>query len=156
MASPDLEDLKYHRFGYTDLGRPCDEIATAAKLECPGQGVLPDRWAYISESKFLKKYGDLGDVLWSKSVNYHLLVIKGKRLFKIWTNTTGTRGTVLSFHSDLLGVMTGNGLVARVVPAGAKPKHSPFTYCSKIKEPEKMKQIMKDIGRLYGLDLKRL
>ena len=158
MSSPDIEDLKYARFGHIDLGRPCDEVVKAAKFVCPGDGVLPDRWAYTDKETFIAKYGS--GVLWAVTANYHMLIVKGERLLRIWTNTKGSRGTLMTFNAGaeppIMSWLHSFGMRFVVVPEGSRAKNRPMAFQTKIKSPEQIIKLMTSLGAYYGMDFKRL
>ncbi len=89
MSNTFIEDFnaKYVRIGYCPDGRDCDIVIDTITKHIPGNGVLPPRWVYKNLTRFTSKYSNLGTILWAKTASYHLLVVNGHRLCRVWTDT---------------------------------------------------------------------
>lgn len=86
----ELAKLKNVRYGYIPQERWCDTVVACVTEKLPGDGVLPAQWKYVNKDFFLNKYAHLGPVLWAKTASFHLLILNGYRLCRIWTNTQKT------------------------------------------------------------------
>lgn len=154
-AGEDLEDLKYTRMGYSDLGRKCDFLLKDFLREFPATGTLPLRWRYTTQEDFQKKYHHLGMVVWAKASNSHLLLINGSKVLRIWTDVANTCWIDLS--DPIAGALAYQswGKVEPIPPKNAR-KSKPFTQRIKVWSRFQMRDIAAIVRNQYGLDQSRL
>lgn len=148
-SEPDLEDLKYFRTGYQDLGRKSDFLLKDFLRELPGDGQLPKHWHYRSLEHFQKKYGNLGMIVWAASTNSHLLIINGHRVLRIWTDVDN------SCWVDV-NTQIASRQVVIPIPKGNYKKSAPFTYRIQISQRHQVASLVKAVKDIYGLDSQRL
>lgn len=151
----DLEDLKYFRTGYQDLGRKSDFLLKDFLRELPGDGQLPKHWHYRSHEHFQKKYGSLGMVVWAAATNSHLLLINGYRVLRIWMDVENTCWIDLT-DQVASGLSAYSWCSVEPIPASNAKKSNPFTQRIKVSQRFQMQDIAKTVKRVYGLDSSRL
>lgn len=151
----DLEDLRYFRTGYQDLGRKSDFLLKDFLREMPGDGKLPSHWHYRSLAHFQKKYSALGMIVWAAASNSHLLLINGQRVLRIWLDVDNSCW-VDANDSVVSGLMFYSWGACEDIPAGNAKKSKPFTKRIKVTQRYQMRDIAQAVRTAYGLDLSRL
>lgn len=138
----DLEDLKYQRTGYFPNDRFCDKVVSIITKQIPGDGVLPPRWAYKNLNYFTTKYGNLGHILWAKPASYHMLMIHGNHVFRVWTNWE---------HSCLVDLLPHLGEETYEIPELNWRKCKPFTRRMNIETLDQAERLAQQVKQLYGI-----
>lgn len=145
------KDFRYLRPGHVNLERPCDEFVTYATKLLPGSGVLPTRWRYVSKESFQRRHEDLGPVVWAKTASYHMLLINGVHVFRIWTDSPQTAlCDVEDTLSDVLGGKT-IGFEVMDIPPKTRRKTKPFTKRIRITSKKDVKQLLLATLIVFGL-----
>jgi len=150
-----LDDFKQMRVGWIDQGRLCDEIVKAAVAALPGDNTLPPRWAWKTHDKFMDKYGGLGRILWAKTASYHLLVINGWHIIRIWTDSPRT--CIVDLSDPVATFLRGQNYSGsfhpkvEVVPESCARKCHPLTQRVRIQTVPDMQQVMSTIRSTYGI-----
>lgn len=139
---------KYTRAGHINLERPCDEFVQVACSLLPGTGVLPNRWRWISRESFRTRFKHLGPVVWAKTASYHMLLINGIYVFRIWTDSTQT---ALCDVSDELAASLEKHFEVFDVPEKARTKTKPLTQRFRIKSKKDVKKLILQTILTYGL-----
>lgn len=144
------EDFKYLRTGYIPGDRNADAIVASLTEEFPGDGVMPQRWRWDSRDSFLSKYSELGDLLWSKAASYHMMILSGLHLFRIWTDSANT--CVLDL-SDTLAITVAKymGLEIEDIPDSCYRKCKPFKKRTRISSIGEAKSFVDVLEKTYGL-----
>lgn len=142
LDQPELP--KYLRYGYYNQDRHSDALVSAFVSELPGDGILPARWRYDSHGAFLALYSELGDILWAKSSNSHLLVVFGQKVLRIWTDAK--HHCLVEAQSHIL-----TGWPVSAIPDSNKRKSAPFTQRVKITTTEDMYSLAVTTKRVYGI-----
>ena len=155
LPERDLEDLKYFRTGYQDLGRKSDFLLKDFLREIPGDGTLPSHWHYRSLAHFQKKYGNLGMVVWASASNSHLLLINGQRVLRIWMDVDSSCWVDIGDSVDS-GLRFYSWGISETIPAGNAKKSKPFTKRIKVTQRYQMRDIAQAVRTAYGLDQSRL
>lgn len=155
-----MSELPSHlRVGWADYGRPCDQAVIRAVELLPGQGTLPPRWAWKSHDQFLANYGHLGDILWSKTASYHLLMINGFHIIRIWTDSPKTcivdvsESVAANCYKHFGGGHGGFSNWIVDVPTASVRKCKPLTKRIRgftVREVEKLMLVIRDA---YGITL---
>lgn len=155
VPESDLEDLRYLRTGYISGDRQSDKLLAVFTSSLPGDGRLPLRWHYRSHEQFLKRYGNLGTIVWAAAANSHLLLINGWRVLRIWHDTTKCCYVDLA---DNIAASLPQQLHTRVetVPLANAKKSNPFTKRIKCWQQWQMLALVETVKRTYGLDHSRL
>lgn len=151
----DLEDLRYFRTGYQDLGRKSDFLLKDFLREIPGDGTLPTHWQYRSLTHFQKKYAALGMIVWASATNSHLLLINGQRVLRIWMDVVHSCWIDITDQVDS-GVKYHSWGQIQEIPAGNAKKSKPFTKRVKVSERYQMRDVAQAVRTAYGLDQSRL
>lgn len=155
LPEVDLEDLKYFRTGYQDLGRKSDFLLKDFLREMPGDGKLPAHWHYRSVQHFQKKYGKLGMIVWAAATNSHLLLINGQRVLRIWMDVAESCWIDITDSVDA-GLKFHSWGQTEEIPAGNAKKSKPFTKRIKVTQRYQMRDVAQAVRRAYGLDQSRL
>lgn len=139
----DLTPVKYERVGYCPSDRYCDTIVELFTKVIPGDGVLPSRWAYKNHNYFTNKHGNLGTVLWAKTASYHLLMINGHHICRIWTDVERRCFIDIASHLD----------DGKAVPIPEKNvrKCKPFTKRFTVVTDTTVSTLTKRIKTQYGI-----
>lgn len=150
-----LDNYKYIRTGYVDLGRKCDVLLAALLEQIPGEGKLPLHWHHRSPAEFQKKHGHRGTVLWAPASSSHLLLIAGQKVMRVWTDSVRTCYVDVN---DTIANSLSTVAFAKVVPipAGNARKCLPFTKRIKLAQNFQMVELAKVVRNTYGLDSSRL
>lgn len=138
---------KYGRFGHINQERWCDELATYARKEFPGD-VLPKRWKYKGPEDFIEKFGS--GAKWAVTGSYHCLFLNGQYIMRIWTNTNAKYAwidvpTHIASAMQLYGGMDG-------IPPGSQKKCRPMTIRTKATWFDRVDLILEIVREIYGLD----
>lgn len=150
-----VEDFRYHRVGYINLGRRSDHLLAFFLGLIPGDGKLPLHWKYIDNPTFLSKFGNLGPILWAAANNSHLLMINGFHVLRIWHDTSA--GVYIDLADHLAGQLTNPKLPAvNTIPLANARKSNPFTKRIKLSQQWQMKELANLVKKTYGLDNPRL
>lgn len=151
MAAETIDDLKYVRVGYVDQNRKSDHLLASVLRQLPGDGRLPLRWKYSDVPSFVKKYGELGSVLWAPALNSHLLVVNGHKIVRVWTDTA--THCQVDLNDAIVAGLTGTKLEKEIadIPAGNVRKCKPFTKRVRIHQQFQANILVDAIKRTYGL-----
>lgn len=145
MSEIDLDsvDFKYIRVGWQPQGRPCDTIVLAATRAMPGPA-LPTRWSWKSQQRFVNKFGHLGMVLWAQTASYHMLMLNGWHILRIWTDSSKTcivdvcDNVALHFNTE-------------AIPASCAKKCHPMTKRLRVTSVAEMEQVIAKVRAVYGV-----
>jgi len=140
----DGEFPKYFRPGYISEGdeKVSHTMADYAFSFYPNAERMPKHWHYINSEYFSKKHGHLGPEVWSLTKSYHLLILNGQRVFRIWHDTGVAR---LDLSPGLAGFMSSRGYDAGYV------SRSPFFHRMLAEEKKDIDLLMVGIKEVYGL-----
>lgn len=139
MPREDEDDLRWVRAGHIDQGRLCDRLVTHAVRALHGQ-TMPARWRMGVDR--------LPGVAWSRTTSYHMLLVNGNPVFRIWTNTDADYA-----WTDVQHTLCPN-IVADVepIPSGNLKKCKPFVWRFKLQTEEEVDLLIADVRWRYGLD----
>lgn len=145
MDSEVLEEFRYARFGHIPQGRKCDGFASRAYNSIPGD-LMPPRWTKLPPEEFQEKYGP--GIRWSKTAHYHLLIVNGHPVMRLWTNTN-------AYHTwvdvpDLL-VHQCRDIPSKDIPPGSYKKRGPMTKALCVTTLAQLDHLLLVIKRIYGL-----
>jgi len=143
------EDFKYIRTGYISGDRQADAIVTAMTDLLPGDGVMPSRWRWDCQDSFLAKYSDLGVLLWAKAASYHMLILSGTHLFRIWTDSANT--CVLDLNDSLALSIAQKGFEVEDIPESCDRKCKPFQKRTRLSTVDEAVDFMDLVSKTYGL-----
>lgn len=140
----DFNFPKYFRPGYISEGdeKNSHTFADFAFSFFPDAEKMPKYWHYRSYEHFQKKHGHLGEVVWCRTKSYHMLIVKGQRIFRIWTDTSIARVdlcSTLSAHMQNKGYDV--GYISR----------DPFNHRMLAEKREDIQTLMGVIKEVYGL-----
>lgn len=130
-------------FCYTDTFS--DKVAKAMYDALPPSNPdekLPLYWSYTSPEEFTRKYGYLDRVVWSRRGSYHLLLINGQQVLRIWTQATYPRVE--------LSIPLYASLTHKIVGLTSKPSTF-FSGHVSVRSMEEGLLIMSEINHVYGL-----
>lgn len=144
------------RVGWADYGRPCDAVVKRAFEMLPG-ATLPPRWSYKNLDHFLEKYGHMGRVLWSKTASYHLLMLNGFHIIRIWTDSPKTciidvsDVVAANFYKHFGGGNGGASNWIQDVPKSCTRKCAPLTKRVRGVNDSMIQSLMYVIRDTYGI-----
>ncbi len=144
-----VEDFKYLRVGYSPRDRNADAIVTAITDLFPGDGIMPQRWRWDSQDSFLKRYGDLGILLWAKAASYHLLMVNGVHVFRIWTDSANT--CVADLNESFARIVAAKGFDVEDIPESCDRKCKPLTKRTRLVTVNDGVKLMEVASEMYGL-----
>jgi len=150
MDSDQVEDddvynfPKYFRPGYISEGdeKVSHTLADYAFSFFPDAERMPKHWHYRSLDYFTKKHGHRGEIIWSRTRSYHLLIVRGNRVMRIWTDTGIAR------------IDLDNVLASRMKAKGydvGYPSRDPFVYRMLADGQDDIKMLMGTIKEEYKL-----
>jgi hypothetical protein len=142
----DEEDLRWVRVGWFNQERKCDVFVTHAVDLLPGK-TMPTNWQARDKYHFIQKYGD--GVKWCKTASYHMLIISGWPVLRIWTNA---KHKTLVEISDLLQEQMKSKFEIEFVPEGTKKKRREFNYRTSITLLAELDYILHLVKMIYGLE----
>lgn len=138
---------KHQRFGHIHQDRFCDQVVDRATQLLPGDGVLPTRWLYKSQRDFVDRYKDLGQALWSKTASYHLLLVNGEYVLRIWTDSPDS--AIVDIH-DLLARVIMSPVTE--IPVSVAKKTRPLTKRTRVTDLSQIDEII-DMTKVLWLGL---
>lgn len=135
---------KYFRPGYISEGdeKISHTLADYAFSFFPDAERMPKHWHYRSAEYFNKKHGHLGQRVWSLTRSYHLFILNGQRVFRIWHDTCVAR---VDMSPGLAAYMHNRGYETEY------PCRLPFTHRMLAEEQEDIKILMGGIKEVYGI-----
>lgn len=136
-------DYRYIRTGWFDQDRACDAFVKQAVKAVPGD-IMPARW---SPKDFVETYG-VG-VKWSQTASYHLLLISGTPVLRIWTNAKYK--TLVEIADPLVPVLRGDGFLVVEIPEGTKKKRGEFRWRLSVTLKEEITLILEEIKAAYDV-----
>lgn len=146
-----LTDLRWKRVGYINQGRKSDTLVETATQALPGDGVLPLRWKWVAADAFVTRYGCLGKVLWSKTGSYHLLMVNGFHILRVWHDTA--HKCLVDVNDALVNSLFSSPTwVVKPIPHATLKKCKPLTMRVEVKSELDMMAIIMEVKRIYGLD----
>lgn len=140
------DDFKYLRTGYIPGDRQADAIVSAMTDLFPGEGIMPSRWRWDSQDKFLEKYASLGRLLWAKTASYHLLMLNGLHICRVWTDSANT--CVLDVNDNLARSLSD----VEDIPESCDRKCKPFSKRTRLYSVDQAKTFMELVSKTYGID----
>lgn len=146
MPRSDEDDFRWSRIGHINLGRFCDLVAVRAYELLPGND-MPARWRRGTPEDLVRLYGE--GILWSRTANYHLLIINGHLAARFWTRTQRAN-TRVDAPEHILKQLDD----ALVIPidAGSLKKCAPFNHFVYLHEVDEVDVLVQHIKSIYGLD----
>jgi hypothetical protein len=91
---------KYTQNGYWPSGRYCDKLVERFIKQVPADGFLPLRWKFKDITQFTNKYAHLGTKIYATPASYHLLLINGHYVCRIWTDSETMCQIDIASHLD--------------------------------------------------------
>jgi hypothetical protein len=150
MTDLDFEDLKYGRYGYSNLGSKTDNLLEVLTKAIPGDGVLPKHWQFRSKDNYTTKYSKLGHILWSKSTNCHTLMIGTNFVLRFWTYSKD--GTWIDLNDQLVSILQHTTFSKVVpIPEGTWRKSKPLTKRIRVWQQFHILEVANAVKRIYGL-----
>lgn len=140
------EDFKHLRVGHIPHGRFCDTVVAFAAAEIATQGVLPKRWSWQSRDLFLDKYASLGRALWAKTASYHLLMIDGLHVFRIWTDVA--KSCIVDINESLATLLSSEYNVIET-PSSCYRKTKPMLKRFRVESLEDVQSLCIVVKNLY-------
>ncbi len=141
-------DYRYIRMGWFDQDRNCDKLVRAAVTTCPGE-LMPTYWrSCVNNVDFIQQYGP--GVKWCKTASYHLLIINGWPILRIWTNAK-TR-TLLEVNNHIAKLLEVEGFVFTAIPEGTRRRRKEFSLRTHVTLVEEIKLLLTLVGNVYGLE----
>jgi hypothetical protein len=140
------EDFKHMRVGHIPLGRFCDEVVALATDQITTHGVLPRRWSWCSRDLFIDKYSCLGRSLWAKTASYHLLMIDGLHVFRIWTDVS--KSCIVDINESLATLLSSEYNVTDAPPSCYR-KTKPMLKRFKVESLEDAQSLCIVVKNLY-------
>lgn len=137
---------KHQRFGHIYQDRFCDHVVARATELLPGDGVLPPRWLYKSQGDFIIRYKNLGQTLWAKTASYHLLLVNGEHILRIWTDSPDS--AIVDLHDVLVQLVTTK---VADIPASTRKKTYPFTKRTRVTDLSEIEDIMDLVGMVWAV-----
>jgi len=144
-----IDDLRYMRVGYINNFRHVDNIIDVVTKAIPGEGTLPLRWRWGSLDKFLRRYGDLGKILWAKTASYHLLMINGHHVMRLWTDTPAT--CIIDLSVNVATTLVGLGFTIEDTPVSCERKCKPLFKRVRIYNVEEADKLAAAVKQTYGV-----
>jgi hypothetical protein len=144
----DPKDFRYLRPGHVNLERSCDELATHLTKLLPGTGVLPAYWRWTSQEVFVEEYKELGSVVWAKSASYHMLLINGRHVFRLWTDSSKT--IIVDLCTELADQLA-DTFEVQEVPESTYRKTKPMTKRIRIKTKRHVEILVLQTLICFGL-----
>lgn len=143
------DDYRYIRLGYIPREEQTDKLVAMVVQSLPGDATLPFHWKWINQESFQERHGDLGVLLWSKTSSYHLLLVSGSHVCRIWTNAK---------HFCLIDVLPGvaascmsKGLKVEAIPENCLLKCKPMTERVVVETSEQMQMFIEVLIATHGL-----
>ena len=135
---------KYFRPGYISAGdeKASHTLADYAFSFFPNAERMPKHWHYRSAEYFNKKHGHLGREIWSLTKSYHLLILSGQRVIRIWHDTCVAR---VDLSPGLAGYMAHRGYDTQYV------SRLPFEHRMLAEEQKDIKILMGGLREVYGI-----
>jgi hypothetical protein len=143
-------DYRWIRPGWFDQGRPCDVFVQHATAVLTGK-TMPARWTVKTPEEFIEKFG--AGVHWAKTTSYHMLLISGQPILRIWTNAKTK--TLVEIADELLPVL--NPTIAKTyfdieeVPEGTKKKRGEFNWRFDLTIIEELTYLLTVVKAMYGV-----
>lgn len=145
------KQLRYKRLGYINEDRHSDSIVGVADSVIPGE-LLPRIWRYGSREDFLKRYESLGPVLWAKTANYHLLMVNGFYILRVWTAQKTTKTCLVDLCETVASTLFAQGWTVVDIPSGSLVKCRPLKRRTKVSSPDEMVRLLSIVRSIYGLE----
>lgn len=139
-------DFRWLRVGWFDQDRPCDRAVQYITKQLPGD-TLPARWQADSPLHFTEQFGE--GIKWSKAASYHLLVIGGHPLIRIWTNAD--RKILVEVADRFVSYLEDANIAIEDIPLSVQKKRKPFRYRFRLTLPEELDYLVNIIKVLYGV-----
>lgn len=145
----DPHDYKYVRIGHIDQDRLCDKLVKIASYKLDGE-LMPSRWFMCPQEEFIDKYG--GGQKWAKTKSYHMFILNGKYLFRIWTNTKADYAWI--DVCDQMASALNSFCNIEDIPEGNLKKCKPMTKRFKASQVLDIARLVVMVGKLYGISYK--
>ena len=145
--TPDEFDYRWIRPGWFDQERHCDAVVQSATVLLPGEK-MPQRWSAVNNIDFIQKYGN--GVRWCQTMSYHMLIINGWNILRIWTNAKHT--VLVEVNNRMAVQLSENLFTLDLVPEGTRTKRPEFQYRFRLELPEELKFLMELVKATYGVD----
>lgn len=143
------DDFKYLRVGYINTDTHVDKIIEQVTDAIPGDGVLPARWRWGSLEKFDENHGHLGVILWSKAASYHLMLIAGNHVMRLWTDTPAT--CIVDLAQNVAAVLGSKGFTIEDIPLSCERKCKPLIKRVRIHTAEEADELISSVKQTYGV-----
>lgn len=142
------KEYKYLRPGHVNLDRLCDKLVIHAASSLPGTGELPSHWSWESQESFLERYASLGSIVWAKTASYHLLMINGKHIFRMWTDSPNY---VLTDLCDELAADLKDMFSVVDIPVSTYRKTKPMTKRTRLESTRDVEILLLQTIMTFGL-----
>jgi len=110
---------------------------------------MPQRWGAPDRPTFLKKYG--GGVKWCRTASYHLLIINGFSVLRIWTNAK--KKTMVEVSDRLATTSSLTQLFELVhTPKDTTKRRDMFSWRFHLETPAELHYLMVLVRVMYGVD----
>ncbi len=139
-------DYRWLRVGWFDRERPCDAAVQFATAQLPGE-TMPQRWIASDPLSFVKKHGE--GVKWCRTMSYHMLLINGFRILRIWTNAKTK--TLVEVSDRLTHTLREADFTLEAVPEGTKKKRGEFNWRFYLSLPSELNYLMTVVKVMYGV-----
>lgn len=139
-------DYRWLRVGWFDQERPCDAAVQFAVAQIPG-GTMPPRWHAADPISFVEKYG--AGVRWSRTMSYHMLLISGWPILRIWTNAKTK--TLIEVADRFVPLLRKDGFTVEAIPEGTKKRRKEFNWRFQMEIPAELDYLLSLVKVLYGV-----
>lgn len=136
------------RIGWFDQGRVVDRFVDILENSLPKGEDLPPYWQWRSLEHFTKKY--TSPIMWAKTQGYHMLLINGHHVLRVWTDTGKT---ALVDINEALTVRLSSQLGERIFPIPEKSlkKCHPMTKRFRMETEDDVKNLAMAVRAVYGV-----
>lgn len=146
MPRTDEEDYRWFRIGWFDQERPCDAVVQCVTAQLPGE-TMPARWSASNPTLFVKKYGE--GVKWCRTASYHMLIVNGFPVLRIWTNTD--QKVLMEIADRLVPSVRTNIGGLQAIPDGTKKKRKEFSWRFAVKRTVEVNYLVALVKVIYGV-----
>lgn len=146
-----IEDFRYLRTGYISDDRDVDVLVAHLVEQVPGDGVLPPRWRWGTQERFLTTYGDPGPVIWSKTASFHMLMLNGMHTFRLWTDSATT--CVVDLADGVAAGLKSKGVSVEDIPESCDRKCKPLTQRCRMSTTKDIDLLIETVEHIYGVSI---
>ena len=142
------EDVYTRRIPFSYGDTFPDAVAKALYIVIPPTNPnknLPIYWFYTTQEAFLNQFKNLGLVVWSRRSSYHMLVINGIRVMRLWTINKTPRLQVTKVMYDRL---TSLGMKLTTLEGKKEPYY--YAYAT-ITTKQEVLVVARAVKEIYGI-----